>query len=253
MPSILFRPKPNVEKTPAAPKASPLRCGSREPTNPSTNMSTALNNNSTRSRVPGPVAISDDEMRRFAPSVFASQPIEGVSERYSFLPTSSILNGMRENGWVPVRAQEQSIRTEARRGFQKHVVRFARVEHLQTWEKNQVRPEVPEFVLVNSHDKSRAYQLHCGLFRLVCTNGMVVSDGTFQRISLKHSGFNPDSVIEACFKVLNAVPDIMNKVQLFQDRLLTDAEQLALATGAAAYRWEDLRKSPVSPSLLLNP
>ncbi|HXM02729.1 MAG TPA: hypothetical protein VN939_09020 [Chthoniobacterales bacterium] len=70
--------------------------------------------------VPGTVAISDDEMRRFAPSVFAFQPIEGVSERYRFLPTSSILNGMRENGWVPVRAQEQSIRTEARRGFQKH-------------------------------------------------------------------------------------------------------------------------------------
>jgi hypothetical protein len=40
----------------------------------------------------------------------------------------------------------------------------------------------------------------------------------------------------------------MNKVQLFQDRILTDAEQLALATGAAAYRWEDLRKAPVSPS-----
>jgi hypothetical protein len=101
-------------------------------------MSTALNNNSTKTRVPGTIAISDDEMRRFAPSVFASQPIEGVSERYSFLPTSSILNGMRENGWVPVRAQEQSIRTEARRGFQKHVVRFARLQHLQTWEKNQV-------------------------------------------------------------------------------------------------------------------
>jgi hypothetical protein len=91
-------------------------------------MSTALNNNSTRPTVPGTVAISDDEMHRFAPSVFASQPIEGVSERYSFLPTSSILKGMRENGWVPVRAQEQSIRTEARRGFQKHVVRFARAE-----------------------------------------------------------------------------------------------------------------------------
>src|ERR1700736_4256838 len=64
----------------------------------------------TLTAAPGTVAISDDEMRRFAPSVFASQPIEGVSERYSFLPTSSILNGMRENGWVPVRAQEQSIR-----------------------------------------------------------------------------------------------------------------------------------------------
>jgi Domain of unknown function (DUF932) len=80
-----------------------------------------------------------------------------------------------------------------------------------------------------------------------------VSNGTFRRISIKHSGFNPDSVIEASFQVLNAVPDIMNKVQLFQDRILTDAEQLALATGAAAYRWEDLTKAPVSPSMLLNP
>jgi hypothetical protein len=71
---------------------------------------------------------SIDDGGRFAPSVFASQPIEGVSERYSFLPTCSILNGMRQNGWVPVRAQEQSIRIEARRGFQKHVVRFARAE-----------------------------------------------------------------------------------------------------------------------------
>jgi hypothetical protein len=80
-----------------------------------------------------------------------------------------------------------------------------------------------------------------------------VSDGTFQRISIKHFGFNPDSLIVASFKVLNAVPDIMNKVQLFQDRILTDAEQLALATGAATYRWEDLDKAPVSPSMLLNP
>lgn len=196
------------------------------------------------------VAISDEELRRVVPSIFASQPIEGVSDRYSFLPTSSILEGMRENGWVPVRAEEQSVRTEARRGFQKHLIRFARIEHLQTWERNQVRPEV---VLLNSHDKSSAYQLHCGLFRLVCLNGMVVADATFERISIKHSGFNPDSVIEASFKVLGAVPDIMNKVQLFQDRILTDAERLALATGAATYRWEDLAKAPINPSMLLNP
>src|SRR6201997_4738216 len=120
MPSILFRPKPNVEKLRQLPK--PRLSAAAYRTNQITNMITTL------TAAPGTVAISDDEMRRFAPSVSASQPIEGVSERYSFLPTSSILNGMRENGWVPVRALEQSIRTEARRGFQKHMVRFARVE-----------------------------------------------------------------------------------------------------------------------------
>jgi Domain of unknown function (DUF932) len=108
-------------------------------------------------------------------------------------------------------------------------------------------------VLLNSHDKSSAYQLYCDLFRLVCSNGIVIADARFQRISIKLSGFNPDWVIEACFEVLSAVPDIMNKVRLFQDRILTDAERLALATGVATYRWEDPNKAPVGPSMLLNP
>jgi hypothetical protein len=82
---------------------------------------------------------------------------------------------------------------------------------------------------------------------------MVVADATFGRISIKHCGFNPDSVIEASFDVLEAVPEIMDKVKLFQDRILTDAERLALATGAATYRWEDPNKAPVNPSMLLNP
>ena len=122
-----------------------------------------------------------------------------------------------------------------------------------TWTPGKRTKSGPKSFLLNSHDKSSAYQLHCGLFRLVCLNGMVVSDGTFARISIKHSGFNPDSVIEASFDVLEAVPQIMDKVKLFQDRILTDAERLALATGAATYRWEDPNKAPVNPSMLLNP
>src|SRR5258708_27045149 len=195
-------------------------------------------------------ALSDEELRQCAPSIFASQPIDTVSDRYSFLPTSSILRGMRENGWAPVRAEQQSVRTEARRGFQKHLIRFARAEQLDSWEKNQVRPEV---VLLNSHDKSSAYQLHCGLFRLVCSNGMVVAAASFQRISIIHSGFNPDSVINASFTVLSAVPDVMNKVHLFHNPTFTHAQRLALARGAATYPWEDLNKAPLNPATLLNP
>src|SRR5260370_39945684 len=157
----------------------------------------SLNSNNI-SKARGAVAISDEELRCLAPSIFASQPIEGVSDRYSFLPTSSILRGMRENGWVPVRAEQQSVRTAARRGFQKHLIRFARAEHLHSWEKNQVRPEV---VLLNSHDKSSAYHLHCGLFRLVCSNGMVVADATLQRISIKHFRVNPDSILTPTFAI----------------------------------------------------
>ncbi|MBV8378329.1 MAG: DUF945 domain-containing protein [Verrucomicrobia bacterium] len=196
------------------------------------------------------LALNNDELRNRAASIFASQPVADVSDRYSFLPTSSVLEGMRDHGWLPVRAEQQSVRTETRRGFQKHLIRFARAENLETWANNEVRPEI---VLLNSHDKSSAYQLHCGLLRMVCLNGMVVADATFQRISIKHVGFTPESVINASFAILEAVPQIMDKVKLFQDRILTNTERLALATGAAIQRWEDLNTAPVNPSMLLNP
>src|SRR5260221_11957570 len=38
---------------------------------------------------------------------------------------------------------------------------------------------------------------------------------------------------EASFKVLGAVPDIMNKVQLFQDQILPHGEPLGLGTAGA--------------------
>ena len=45
------------------------------------------------------VALSNDQIRQIAPSVFAGHPAQKVSRRYAFLPTASILQGMREAGW----------------------------------------------------------------------------------------------------------------------------------------------------------
>jgi len=75
-------------------------------------------------------SLEDSEIRAIAPSVFAANPIAGVSDRYTFLPTSAILDGMRDNGWMPVRVKEQRVRTEERQGFQKHVIHFQRADHI---------------------------------------------------------------------------------------------------------------------------
>ena len=94
------------------------------------------------------------ELRGFAPSIFAELPHSGTSSRYSFLPTSSILSGMADEGWLPVAAQEQLVRDQSRDGFQKHMLRFAHRDDLQ-----KPGGERAEIVIVNSHDRSSAYQL----------------------------------------------------------------------------------------------
>src|SRR5438477_2672031 len=191
--------------------------------------------------------LPDDQLRALAPSVFAAQPVPGVSPRYSFVPTAQLVSRLREAGWAPVSAVEQRIKIEERRGFQKHLIRFQRRDVVPV--KGDYTPEL---CLTNSHDPSSAYQLHAGLYRFICANGMFVADGSaFERISIRHAGFTPADVIEASFRILDQVPAITAGVEAFRARLLTGPESRVFATAALRLRYEDAQKAPVRPEKLL--
>lgn len=191
-------------------------------------------------------ALSEQELRRFAPSIYAEGKHNRTSDRYTFLPTASILSGMEQEGWVPVAAQQQVVRQDDRAGFQKHMIRFAHLDDLQ--KRSEERPEV---VLVNSHDRSSAYQLHAGLFRLVCCNGLVFCDETLARVSLRHQGFKPSQVIEATFEIVKEIPAIQDQITQMKSLTLSQGERQAFAEAAAILRFEDLAKAPVHPNRLL--
>jgi hypothetical protein len=192
--------------------------------------------------------LTNDELQAHAPSIFASRPIAGVSENYAFIPTIQAVEGLKEAGWVPVWVSEQKVRLERRLGFQKHMIRFQR--------RDQVGKETefcPEVCLVNSHDRSSAYQIHAGIFRFICGNGMIVADSTFERVSIRHSRFDPDQIIEASCRVLESVPQLAESVATFKARQLSPVESRAFAESALILRYDALKTSPVSPQKLLEP
>jgi hypothetical protein len=191
--------------------------------------------------------LADDQIRAVAPSVFAVSPQVGVSERYAFVPTAQVVSKLREAGWSPVEASQQLVRVDDRRGFQKHVLRFQRRDVQAV-----VGEYTPELVLVNSHDRSSAYQLQAGLFRFVCANGMIVSDSTFERVSIRHSGFTPDEVIDASFKLLDGIPVITSRVETFKNRQLNSTELETFAGAALRLRFQNVNESPISASKLLD-
>src|SRR5260370_7006791 len=45
--------------------------------------------------------LSDDQIRRVAPSIFADAPHESRSERYSYIPTAAVLTELRKEGFQP--------------------------------------------------------------------------------------------------------------------------------------------------------
>jgi hypothetical protein len=142
--------------------------------------------------------------------------------------------------------EEQRIRTEARRGYQKHLIRFRRAEQMETLDEWNV-----ELVLLNSHDTGCAYQLHAGIYRRICANGLVLSQDSFEAIRFRHAGLHGDEVVQASFRLLDYVPKVGELVQRFRARALEAGESLALAKHALLLRYASLTEAPVEPDTLL--
>lgn len=192
------------------------------------------------------LALTEDMLRVQAPSIFASGPMLGVSPRYTFVPTARIITGLKDLNWVPVQVEEQRIRTEARRGFQKHQLRFRRTEQMETLDEWNV-----ELVLLNSHDAGCAYQLHAGIYRRVCSNGLVLSAGSFETIRFRHAGLEPEEVIGASLRVLDYMPKVGELVGQLHARTLETRESLLFARSALALRYPQVQEAPVDAETLL--
>ena len=112
----------------------------------------------------------------------AQAPDDAVSDRYGFVPTIEVVDALQAEGWYPVRAQQTRVRDPERRDTTRHLVRFRQDPQRQI----TVGDSIAELVLTNSYDRSSAYQLDLGLFRLICSNGMVTPVGDMGGIRVRH-------------------------------------------------------------------
>ena len=126
--------------------------------------------------------LSMDELRHFAPSAFATSAHESRSARYTYIPTSDVIAGLMKEGFQPFNATQGRCRVAGKADFTKHLIRFRHPDSFNAIQK--VGDSVPEVVLVNSHDGTSAYKLSAGLFRFVCSNGLMVSDSTVEMLSV---------------------------------------------------------------------
>jgi hypothetical protein len=193
-------------------------------------------------------ALTDEHLRSEAPSVFAQEPMSGLSTRYTFVPTTEIISGLREKNWLPVNVEQQRVRTVRRFGFQKHVIRFRRAEQMKTLDEwNE------ELVLTNSHDAACAYIMRVGIYRRLCSNGLVVSDETFEAIRFRHACLKPEEVVNASYRILSHLPKVAALIDCFRNRSLNESEALAFAERGLALRFGNVEQAPIEPRTLLTP
>ena len=144
---------------------------------------------------------------------------------------------MRDNGFLPVFAKQDSSRVEGKAEFTKHLIRFR--YQGQGPIMRQVGETFPEVVLVNSHDGTSAYKLMAGMMRLVCLNGMVVSDREFATVTVPHKGDVVGQVIEGSCTVLGESRKAIEAADAWAGVTLSRDEQQIVAEAAHVIRFGD--------------
>jgi hypothetical protein len=194
------------------------------------------------------LGLSNDQLFRAAPSIFAEAPAASRSDKYCFIPTIGAINALRQEGFFPVKAQQTRSRTPDGREFARHVVRLRRGSDMRS--PVNVGDSVPEIVLMNSHDGTSSYTLSAGVFRLVCSNGMVVADSEVGSIRVRHKGNILDDVIEGSYRIIEQSGAVFGRIEQFQQLALPAPVQEAFADAALTLKWDD-GKAPVTGRDLL--
>ena len=178
--------------------------------------------------------LSNETIARYAPSVLATEAHESRGDRYAFIPTINVIDGLRANGFQPFEVRQTRVRDQGKREHTKHLVRLRHDSHISA----AVGEEVPEIILLNSHDGSSSYQLMSGFFRLVCSNGLIAGD-VQNDIRIRHSGNVVDDVIEGSYRVLDNIEAASQRIETYKSITLSPGEQSALADAAVQLRWGD--------------
>ena len=192
-----------------------------------------------------PHILTNDQIVNLAPAAGALEPIDGVSSRYSFVPTLTAVELLRDVGWLPVHAEQSQVRDLTRDGFQKHLIRFAK-KGLDT------RDERVDLLLYNSHDRGTAIRLIASIWRKVCGNGLMVSS-EFANFTHKHVGFSPDAFMASAIEIANSAGTIADQVEEMKLIELKPEERGSFAEAAHIIRYgkESGYEPPINAMQLL--
>ena len=189
-------------------------------------------------------ALTNDELARYVPSIFSEEKHISRSDRYTYIPTITLLDNLRKEGFHPFFACQTRVRNLDKQDHTKHMLRLRR-------EGQIAGKEVPEIILLNSHDGSSSYQMIPGLFRFVCANGMVCGD-SFGEVRVPHKGDVVDRVIEGAYEVLNIFDRVEEQRETMQGISLPKPAQQAFAHAALTYRYGE-EYQPVTEEQILMP
>ncbi|UHD45268.1 DUF945 domain-containing protein [Aureimonas altamirensis] len=195
-------------------------------------------------QISGREALDNEALYRHVPSIFAREAHDSRSERYVYVPTIDIVEGLRREGWFPFFAVQSVPRDGGRHGHAKHMLRLRRDDGIG-------KQEAAEVIIVNSHDGTSSYQMFAGMLRFVCTNSLVAGE-RFEDVRVPHKGNIQHDIIEGVYTVAEDFPRLIDASETMKEMQLGEDERRVLAEASLVARYGE-EESPIRPDQIIQP
>jgi len=209
----------------------------------------------TREKVANHQGLNDEEIKYLCPVATKKRMVTsevrklGLSKHYSFVPTMKVVDDLRTLGYECVDATQVKARKKSTNGYQKHMLTFEHPDHKVDQVKEveledgttetQIEPatEYPQLLLTNSHDGGNAFTLSAGIFRLVCSNGLVIKSEDYGTARLVHKGYSFEAVQDMVNDFVATIDETLTKITAMKQVELTKVQQIEFAKQAALLRF----------------
>ena len=175
-----------------------------------------------------------DQLKQQVPFAFLDAPTRQVSSKYVHVPTSRVIDDLMSMGWQPVQAAQRRGRAGKTSIFSKHMIKFQNPNLII--KGNEGDDVFPQIILTNSHDGTQSFKFMMGLYRLVCSNGLVIADEEFASFKIRHMGYSFEDLQELITNAVEELPKKVEVINTMKNIELTDKQQKDLAFKAFLLR-----------------
>ena len=177
--------------------------------------------------------LSNDDIRRMCPMALHTEPTNpNVSDKYIQANTMTVIEDLAKLGWYPVQAKQNRAKKGSTGIRSFHIVAFQNpdVKIVKTTEDGeQIVDAYPRIILTNSHDGFNSFKFMVGMFRLVCSNGLVCGE-QMVNMSIRHINYNFEELRKIVASAIEQVPNIVATMNKMREIIPTEEQKVAIAT-----------------------
>lgn len=182
--------------------------------------------------------MTEEDIFRVCPKAFCDAPTNPkVSKHYVQANTMTVVRDLAQLGWFPVMAKQCRGKKNSSGIHSFHMIAFQNpnVKIMRT-DGSQEVDIYPRIILSNSHDGFNSFKFMVGLYRTICSNGLVVCDEQFAQIAIRHMNYDFEELRVVVAKAISDIPNIVYEINAMRNITPSEEQRIALATEVVRIR-----------------